>query len=298
MRVNEEDPIARRKQLGRLLRRAREEVRPKLTQEAVAKVLGCGQAKITKIETKLVGINPLDLDKLIQLYQVSAERAAELRKLAELDRQNGPPRTKHVPTPEAFEQLSDVETEASEIRCWHSERLPGPLQSQLYMLKQYEPLNCDPTHVLRVREARSKVFTVPNPPRYRAIISESSLHRLPGGNTAPMVVDQSEHLLGLIGSYERLELRILTFDADIPWVDSDFEHLMFDGPTRSEFVYIEYPGGSRIYKSPLELAECREEWARLDKAALNVDESREFLIGLTRRGELPAHRDADRINSR
>jgi Domain of unknown function (DUF5753)/Helix-turn-helix domain len=299
--VTEEDPIARRTQLGRLLRRAREEVQPKLTQEVVAKFLGCGQAKITKIETKLVGINPLDLDKLIELYQVSGERAAELRRLAELDRQNGPPRTKHVPTPEAleaFEQLSDVETEASEIRCWHSERLPGPLQSQVYFLKQWEPLDYDPTHVLRVREARTKVFTVPSPPRYRVILSESSLQRLPGGRTTQMMVDQTEYLLGLIDRHEQLELRILTFDADIPWVDSDFEHLMFDGPTPSEFVYIEYPGGSRIYKSPLELAGCREEWARLDKAALSVADSREFLKGLTRQGGLPAHRDADRINSR
>lgn len=282
-----EDPTARRKQLGRLLRRARDAAG--LTQKAVADVLGCGQAKITKIETTLVGISPAELDKLIELYQVSADDEAELRRLAELDQQNGPARTKYLTTLAAFTELSEVETDASEIRCWHSERLPVPLQSEMYILKQWEPLNSNPTHVLRVREARTKVFTVPNPPLYRAIISESSLHRLPGGRTTRMVVDQSEHLLRLMNAHERLELRILTFDADIPWVDTDFQHVMFDSDSvHEEFMYIEYPGGSRILKGQPELAECREEWARLDKAALNVADSREFLNGLIRRGGLSA----------
>jgi hypothetical protein len=289
MRVNEEDATARRKQLGRLLRRAREAVRPKLTQKAVAEVLRCGQAKITKIETTLVGISPLELGTLIELYQVSADDAAELRRLAELDQQNGPARTKYSTTLAAFVELSELETEASEIRCWHSERLPAPLQSEMYILKQHEPLNDDVTHVLRVREARTKVFTVPNPPLYRVIISESSLYRLPGGRTTEMMIDQTEHLLRLMDIHKRLELRVLTFDADTPWVDTDFQHVMFDsGSVHEEFMYVEYPGGSRMCKSLTELTECRDEWARLDKAALNVADSREFLIGLTGQGGLSA----------
>jgi hypothetical protein len=242
------------------------------------------------METKLVRIDPPDLEKLIELYGVPADKAAELRRLAELDQQNGPARTKYSNPMAGFSELTDVEPEAREIRCWHSERLPGPLQSEMYILKQHEPLLTDPdavTRVLRERTARTKVFTVPDPPRYRVILSESSLHRMPGGRTTQMVVDQVEHLLKLMNTYEQLELRILTFDADILYVDSDFQHLMFDKPWLCEFVYIEYPGGARKYKTPHELAECREHWEALSAAALDVADSREFLNGLTRTEESP-----------
>jgi hypothetical protein len=249
---------------------------------AVAKELDCGQAKINKIETTLVGIDPPDLEKLIELYQVLGDEAAELCNLAELDQRNGPARTKYSNSMAAFGMLTEVEPEAREIRCWHSERLPGPLQSEMYILKQHEPLLTDNnavTRVLRERTARTKIFTVPNPPRYRVILSESSLHRMPGGRTTEMVVDQTEHLLRLIKKYEQLELRILTFEANIRYVDTDFQHLMFDQPEHCEFAYIEHPGGTRKCKAAHELDKFREHWAELSAAALDVADSREFLNG-------------------
>lgn len=287
MRANE-DAKTRRKQLGRLLRRAREAVG--LTQKAVAAELGCGQAKINKIETTLVAIDPPELEKLIGLYRVPPEEADELRTLARLDQQDGPARTKHVPTLAAFDDLSDAETEASEIRCWHSERIPGPLQSQIYRIEQHQLQRTDDdavTLVLRELTARTKVFTVPNPPRYRVILSESSLHRMPGGRTPEMVIDQATHLLTLMAEHKTLELRILPFSADIPYVDTDFQHLMFDNDERPEFVYIEYPGGTRRYKSTHELKACREHWAQLDAAALDVTQSRDFLNRLIASAESP-----------
>ncbi|RSM64808.1 hypothetical protein DMH04_50745 [Kibdelosporangium aridum] len=284
-RVNE-DAAARRTQLGRLLRRAREAAQPRLTQTAVGERIGCGQAKINKIETKLVRVDPPDLEKLIQLYKVAPDEAAELRMLAELDQQDGPPRTKYADTMAAFGMLSEVEPEAREIRCWHSERIPGPLQSEMYVLKQHGLTLADSsaiTHVLREWKARTKVFTLPNPPSYNVIFSESSLHRMPGGRTPEIVVDQVDHLLGLMAAHSQLDLRILTFDADIRFADTDFQHLMFDGDSpHCEFVYIEYPGGSRKCKAAHELEKCREYWADLSAAALDPAASWEFLKGLIR----------------
>jgi uncharacterized protein DUF5753 len=255
----------------------------------VAERLGCGQAKINKIETKLVRIEPRELDILIELYQVPPQDAAELRKLAELDQQYGPTRTKHSDTMAAFGTLSEVEPEAREIRCWHSERIPGPLQSEMYILEQHGLQLTDTfeiTRVLREWTARTTVFTVPNPPSYRVILSESSFHRMPGGRNAKIVVDQADHLLRLMDDHGQLEVRVLTFDADVRYVDSDFQHLFFDekGP-HSEFVYIEYPGGSRKCRTAFELEKCREHWEDLSAAALDVASSREFLKGLTRIGQ-------------
>jgi transcriptional regulator with XRE-family HTH domain len=288
-RVNE-DATARRRQLGRLLRRAREAAG--LTQMAVAEKLDCGQAKIAKIEKTLVGISMEELDKLIELYQVPSDGAAELRELAELDQREGPARTKHSNSMSAFGELTELEPEASEIRCWHSERIPGPLQSQMYNLGLYKSLlddkKVDTTRVLREWTARSEIFSGPNPPRYRAILSESSFLRMPGGRNPQMVVDQSGYLLTLMDTYPHLEVQILTFDADLPYVDSDFQHLMFPDGQHCEFVYIEYPGGSRKCKNQAELTECRDHWEALSAAALPLAESREFLNRLAGRVESSA----------
>jgi transcriptional regulator with XRE-family HTH domain len=280
-----DDATVRREQLGRLLRQAREAA--ELTQDTVSIALGCRQAKINKMEKTLVGIEPADLDKLIALYRLPQDEAAALRELAELDRQYGPARTKYSNTMAAFNELTDIEPEAREIRCWHSERLPGPLQSEMYILKQHEPLITDPhqvTQVLRERTARTKVFTVANPPAYRVILSESALHRMPGGRNPRIVTDQVQHLIKLMDTYQQLEVRILTFDADVPWVDSDFEYLMFPDGGHCDFVYIEYPGRSKECKHADELRECRDHWNMLSAAALDVQASREFLLGLTSGG--------------
>lgn len=275
-----EDPTVRRQKLGRLLRRAREAAG--LTQIHVARKLDCGQAKINKIETTLVGISLPELAILIDLYELSGDEAAELRMLAELDQLDSPARTKRSSSPALFIELTELEPEAREIRCWHSERMPGTLQSQLYVLKLYEPEfaanNAEVTHVLREWTARSKVLTGPNPPRYRVILSESSIHRMPGGGDATLLrVDQTGHLLKLMDTYEQLEVRILPFDARINCVDSDFQHLTFHNADHCEFVYIEHSAGARKLKAPHELSRFREDWEKLSAAALDLKESRKFL---------------------
>ncbi|HEU5485474.1 MAG TPA: DUF5753 domain-containing protein [Microlunatus sp.] len=279
----------RRRQLGRLLRRARENAA--LTQAEAAAKLRCGQAKINKIETSLVAVSLSDLTKLIDLYQIAAAHADELRKLTELDQHDGPERTRLSGPLSAFGELTNVEAEAREIRCWHSERLPGPLQSEMYVLTMHAPLfatnKAEVTRVIREWTARKGVFTAPNPPSYKVIISESALRRMPGGGSATALrVDQSEYLLKLMDEYEQLDLRVLTFDAEVAYVDSDFQHLMFRDDQHCEFFYVEYPGGSRKCKTPRELDDCREQWAALRAAALGPAESREFLTRFTTGTEL------------
>jgi transcriptional regulator with XRE-family HTH domain len=273
-----EDATTRRQHLGRLLRRARKAAG--LTQAAVATRLGCGQAKINKIETTLASIDLPTLEKLIELYAAPADEADELRRLAELDQRGGPARTKYSNTMAAFALLTEVEPEAHEILCWHSERLPRPLQSEMYILKQHGSLLTDDhgvTRVLRERAARTKVFTVPNPPRYRVILSESSLHRMPGGRSPQLVVDQIQHLQTLIAEHERLQVQILTFDADIPYVDSDFQLLRFAGPTQEDFAYIEYPDGGRTVRGASTLRNYIDHWNTLHEAALSLADSVTFL---------------------
>jgi transcriptional regulator with XRE-family HTH domain len=269
-----DEAAARRRLLGRLLRMAR--VKKRFTQTQAANYLGCRQGKINKIETTLVTIKPDELDKLIELYEVSDEQAAELRELATVDQQAGPSRTRYSPSWSAFEQLSDVEQDATEILCLHSERIPGPLQSEQYILRLHQPAAAEVVLVLSQRKARAQIFTVDRPPRYRVILSESSLRRMPGGRAAGLLVDQATHLLNLIDQYEHLELQILTFDADVRFVDSDFVLLRFDEP-KQDFIYVECPGGSHRFKAAEELNKVQVHWETLHAAALSREDTVAFL---------------------
>lgn len=252
-----------------------------LTQSTVATALGCGQAKINKIERTLVSISPDELRTLTDLYQLAPDKACELRELAEQDQAGGPPRTRYSTAWSAYAELSDHEPEAREILCWHSERIPAPLQSEPYRLRLLQARTSeDALRALSQLRARRQIFTMADPPRYRAVLSESSLRRMPGGSRSRLVVDQAEHLLRLIEQYKQIELRILPFDADIHFVDSDFEILRFDSTEIADFTYIEYPGGSRKFKTDGELREFQEHWDLLHAAALDHEESRIFLRGL------------------
>lgn len=113
-------------------------------------------------------------------------------------------------------------------------------------------------------------------PRFQVVLSESSLRRMPGGRSAEVLVDQLEHLGSLIETYERLSVRILLFEADIPYVDNCFTILRFAGQEQ-DLAYIEYPGNARLLRNPKELDEFFRQWHLLRGAALSDEDSFEYL---------------------
>lgn len=271
-----EETTERLFQLGRELRAARE--RARLTQQDVARALGCGQGKVQKIEgatTESVARDELEV--MLDLYRITGPERSRLAALAGRRRRGGRAGRRQ---PVAFERLIDAEADAAEILVWHHERIPGPLQSEHYMLKQFAldgVENVVPP--LRKRLGRTVVFTVENPPRYRAVLSESSLHRMPGGRTPALVVDQAEHLLRLCDTHARLDLRILTFAADVPFIEPDFTVLRFAGG-RKDFAYEENLIGTRTSAARKVVDKCRASWDQLHRAALGADDTKKFLQDL------------------
>jgi transcriptional regulator with XRE-family HTH domain len=261
-------------QLGRELRKAR--VGAGLTQHDVARALGCGQGKIQKIEDSTTeSVATDDLAVMLDLYQVTVEDRARLTALAAERRRRRPDAGPKQPAD--FERLIEAEADAVEILAWHHERIPGPLQSEHYMLKQFAlegEENVVP--LLRRRLSRAMVFTVEDPPRYRVVLSESSLHRMPGGRAPAVVVDQAEHLLRLSDTYDRLTLQILTFEADIAFVETDFTVLHFAGK-QDDFAYQENLINTSASTAQKVVAKCRDNWHKLHRAALDPDDSKKFL---------------------
>ncbi len=276
-----------RLELGRELRRLRKAAG--LTQAAAAKRLPFEQPKLGKIETaRTESVGGGDLDLMLDLYGADRGDKARVRDL--VDRISAGRSRPDLAPSIAFQRVIDAECEAETILAWHGERLPGQLQSEGYLLQQHAGVRPDVRDMLlRRRRARARLFTTSSPPAYRVILSEASLYRLPGGYAPDRVVELAAHLLRLCREYRHLELQLLPFTADLPFVGTDFVVLEFArGSREKDFAYIEYLGGGLVARRDTRtLKVCRDNWHQYQRAALSIVESRRYLERLVERDGQP-----------
>jgi transcriptional regulator with XRE-family HTH domain len=273
------DEAARQRQaLGRALKDAR--VAARMTQQQAAAALGCGQPKIAKMENRLVLVNARDLSKLLAVYEVSEAEATRINELAE---RVTPGTSASAASNQSYLQMLAVESDADEILSLHSEGIPSLLQSEYYMITQYESARntTDKAVLIANQQSRREIFGADSRlRRYRAILAESALHRMPGGRTAALVIDQAQHLLKLGETYDRLEIRIATYSARIPYFPADLTVLKFGGRTK-DMAYLESGSGSgRRFDGVGIVSEHEDCWHMVNDAALDLDDSRKFLNDL------------------
>lgn len=272
---------SRRKQLGNELRHAR--IAAKMTQQQVAEVLGCTQGKVNKIESGAVGVKLGDVRAMLEAFGINGDESEALMNLARAAAgQRGHWSGYRSVVPHWFRTFTDLEPAAVEIMTWHGERVPGPLQSEHYMLKQFTEFGAtDVTSLVRNRLDRKTVFDQPQPPYYRFILSEAALLRAPGGEAPAVMLDQLEHLMEL-DRRQRVYVHVLRLNARLAAVPNDFTIMRFPDRTR-DFVYIEHSAGGVYLDDQKDFQIFVDAWDRLRGAALERHETREFLRELADR---------------
>jgi transcriptional regulator with XRE-family HTH domain len=269
---------SRRRQLGNEIRRARKAAG--MTQQEVGDLLGCGQGKINKIESGSVSVKLADLDRMLLAFKTSPAETELMLDLARTGGQRGQWSGYRSAVPQWFRTFSDLEPAASEICGWHGERMPGPLQSEHYMLKQFtEAQVLDVTALVRNRLERKKVFDLPRPPYYRFILGEAAFRRMPGGASPVVALDQVQHLIDLIRTYTRLFVNVLPFSARLSYVPNDFTIVRFADNTR-DFVFVEHAAGALNVEDERDFELFLDAWDQLRDAALRRNETLEFLESL------------------
>ncbi|HEX7661891.1 MAG TPA: helix-turn-helix transcriptional regulator [Pseudonocardiaceae bacterium] len=272
---------SRRRQLGNELKRAR--LAAGLTQQEVATFLNCGQGKINKIESGAVSVKSADLRVLVQELHVGKVEAEMLFALAGTGSGRGQWAGYRSAVPHWFRTFTDLEPAAAEILSWHGERIPGPLQSEHYMLKQFsEARATDVTDLVRNRMERKEVFDLKKPPYYRFILGEGAFRRMPGGPDAAVALDQVQNLIDLEKRYPRTFIHILPFDAKLSFVPNDFTLMRFSDATK-DFVFVEHAAGGIYIDDEGDFELFVDAWDRLRGAALERNETAEFLHGLADR---------------
>lgn len=273
-------PTERNVQLGFALRRARKEATRKVTQLAAGQELGFSQPTIARIESGYRELSPGELATLMRLYDPPQDIRDEIHRLTTLP---DTAESGDLSPNQHFARMLEEMKYATEIFSFHSDRIPMALQTDQYALTQYELVNksITPAAVLRAREDRvRRIFTRPDPPRYRAILTESSFDWPPGG-IAAIIKQQALHLLELTEANPRFSLHVLRKGARVNYVHTDFTVLRMPGGKR-DMVYGPLGEDGRLLTEKLKIDEHLRYWYGAEKAALGEDDSKKFLNELAR----------------
>ncbi|MGH3853231.1 MAG: helix-turn-helix domain-containing protein [Pseudonocardiaceae bacterium] len=273
-------PTIQRRRLGKALKRARDQAGK--TQEEAAAVVDGASSKISRIELGQSGVKQTDLMLLLDFYGVRGEQVEGLRGLARAGRQRGRWSGYRNVVPDWFRDYVDLEADASEIRWYQPEVVPGILQTEAYihaMNASAHPRVTDDevSRHVKVRLERQAILDQPDI-TLNFILSESALLRNVGDVTI-----MHQQLLHLAGVAERpnVELQILPFDAQTfgeTWID--FIILRFDHDATSDVIYLEDYTDADYLDAPEAVQAYTALWSRLSAAAMGQVESRNLIIRL------------------
>lgn len=288
--------ISARTALGALIKEIRKAQtvhgRP-MTQFTLGQLIGCSQAKIQKMESAQVKIELSDIELIIGQLDPDKVTAAQLRKLAAMNAVGEPWSKERALIPAYARQYMEYEQLATEILSWHEARIPGPLQSTHFMLRQFGATGqVDVAPLMRNRESRKGLFHRPDLKRYACVLGEEALRRAAHGLGRDVMLDQIDHLLSIndpAGPRKladgRTGVYLLPVDAAVPYLENDFSILRF-ADAGIDRVYIEYVGGGQCLRTPAVVTKANDTWQAIARAALDRDGTQRYLWRL--RQELAA----------
>ncbi|MEU4243458.1 helix-turn-helix transcriptional regulator [Actinoplanes sp. NPDC026619] len=266
------NPTIQRRRLGIALKRAREQAG--MTQDEAAAAIESAASKISRIELGQSGVRPTDLTLLINAYGVPDSVAASMRELAKAGRQRGRWSSYREQLPAWFRTFVDLEGDASEIRSYQAEIIPGTLQTEAYIrailtspgIPDEEALD----QQVKIRLARQSIIDENTELAY--VLSESAIRRMVGGPGT--MRDQLAHLVAL-SHRPNVTIQVLPFAAQTYAVSSfSFVILRFDQDSASDVIYTETFTDADYLDRPDLVRAYTKLWDDLRAAALGPVESR------------------------
>ncbi len=231
--------LARRRRLAVELRRLREYAG--LTADEATRRLGWpSSSKLSRLELGKTGVKLADLQSLLDLYEVSAARRAELMDLGKESRTSGAAaQGAGSRLPEEHVALLETQADAESIWIWAPQVVPGLFQTKNYarvLLQAWADRFAMPSgevdRRLVARRLQHDVLTRDPPPQLSAVLDESVLVRRVG--EAAVMREQLEQLTA-ISTLPHVDMRILPLNSD---------HM----ETAGAFVYLKF---HRIHAVPL-----------------------------------------------
>jgi transcriptional regulator with XRE-family HTH domain len=208
-------PTVRQKRLGAELRKLRE--RAGVSFEAAADVLECGKAKISRIETGVNGIRPVELRVLLKAYGIEDQALSDaLLSMAREGRTRGWWNRYGDVLSDGFADLAELESKASSLQLWETILMPGLLQTPDYMrvLFRRGRLDAPDTEIeshVAGRVARQLALDRDDAPEVWVVLYEPVLQARLGGQA--VMRDQLTHLANM-AQRERVTVQILPYGTE------------------------------------------------------------------------------------
>jgi transcriptional regulator with XRE-family HTH domain len=248
-----------------------------LTQAAAAKILGCTQGRIQKIESGATKtIKRPDLLAILTAYGVPDD---EVEELLALSRTNAANRGSYpVPrgVPRWFRRYHKLESQAHGLRTYNPDEPHGLLQHPGYAELMFRLGNA--TNIadqIRVRTERHKaVFQRETPPECTFILGESALTRTMGDPV--IAVAQLRHML-MLSELPRVTILVIPFGAALAYAGNEFILLRFPHDVSSDVAYAETELGAQYWDGERDLARYQRRWEVLHAAALGPHDTRSLI---------------------
>lgn len=274
--MSQQSPNIRRRRLGHVLRGLREEAA--LTLDAAAKGSGVPRSTLGRMETaEARRLRYSDLDALADFYEVTTETRDAMHDLAQQSKQSGWwSKYKDVFGERA---LPDWEAEASTIRTFQAQLIPGLFQTPRYAAAIFSggraTTSEDISRRVEARIHRQQILNRVKPPRMTAVIDEAALHRLIGG--AEVMREQLEHLSHLAVRHN-IDVQIIPYAAgEHLGMEGSFSVLDFPEPRDSPIVHVETATTSLFLEHTEEIDEYNVVFGNIQGVALSTSLSAEFI---------------------
>jgi transcriptional regulator with XRE-family HTH domain len=208
-------PTVRRRRLAAELREIRESKGK--SGDAVAAALNWSPSKISRYERARTGLQPREVERLLDYYEITGARRTLLLELAKDAAQKGWWEEFADELSADYQQFIGLEHEASSIAIWHISVVPGLLQTQAYakhIISSYNQV--DPRaprmaeRMVRVRMRRQQVLNREPELQLSVVLDESVLNRRIGDE---LVMYEQLQRLAREADRPNLTLQVLPLDA-------------------------------------------------------------------------------------
>jgi transcriptional regulator with XRE-family HTH domain len=245
---------------------------------------------LSRWETGERSIRPVDLRLLLDIYDLPSEDREALLTLARQAKERGwwHPYTSVMPA--SFQAYVGLETEASTIREYASELVPGLLQTDQYykaFLTNIMPSDPDVDKKIQVRLARQERLSNGDPADYWAVLNEAVIRRLVGGTQ--VMGDQLAHIAA-VAELPKVTVQVLPFSAGVhPAMEGAYSILGFPETYDPDVVYLENQAGSIYVEEAGETERYSQMFNHLMAKALSPEDSVRLIREVAK--SLPGHPD-------
>ncbi|MFC9084341.1 helix-turn-helix domain-containing protein [Streptomyces sp. NPDC057062] len=229
-------PPARRRRISIALTKLREN--SALTCAQVGQALDWSGSKVNRMETGSGRVQPSDVDALCRFYGTSDELREFLKSLAREAKTRGWWQVHGAGVPEWFNIYIGLEQDASTLRQYQCEVLPGLMQTEAYARELHTTgahMSAeDIDRAVRVRLERQAMLTRPDAPEAWFVVNEGAVRNVIGDRE--VMREQLERILETT-ELPGVTLQVLPFDSGTYPATGSFTMLGFPAPEDPDLVY-------------------------------------------------------------